>query len=133
MWFGNCRGNTFSRNHTTLNPSSAEFWNFSWHEMGVNDLPAMIDFILLTTKQKQLSYIGHSQGVTTALVMLSSRPEYNEKVFVLHAMTPPIILKYNNPFYPGVVMKSLNMTYMEVNVDLIEVANKKLGKFNEKY
>lgn len=51
---GNARGNMFSRNHTTLNPNEPEFWKFSIHELGVIDLPAMIDYILLQTNQTQL-------------------------------------------------------------------------------
>lgn len=100
VWIGNFRGNTYSRRHITLNPNRPEFWSFSWHEMGMYDLPAMIDYILQTTNQTKLTYVGHSQGVTAAFVMLSSRPEYNRKISVLHAMTPPVIFKYNHPLYP---------------------------------
>lgn len=115
VWLGNARGNTFSRNHTKLSPSAAEFWNFSWHEIGIYDLPAMIDYILFETKQNQLSYIGHSQGVTAAMVMLSSKPEYNEKIRVMHAMTPPIIFRYNHPLFPVEVFKGMSVTHLEVN------------------
>jgi len=30
VWFGNVRGNVFSRNHTVLDLLDAEFWQFSW-------------------------------------------------------------------------------------------------------
>lgn len=100
VWIGNFRGNTYSRRHVTLNPDRPEFWSFSWHEMGMYDLPATIDYILQATNQTKLTYIGHSQGVTAAFVMLSTRPEYNRKISVLHAMTPPIVFKYNHPLYP---------------------------------
>ncbi|RZF48831.1 hypothetical protein LSTR_LSTR003211 [Laodelphax striatellus] len=43
VWLGNARGNAYSRNHILLNPSGSKFWDFSWHEMGTKDLPAMID------------------------------------------------------------------------------------------
>lgn len=77
---GNARGNTLSRNHTTLNPNEVDFWKFSWHEMGVYDLPALIDFILARTGQEQLIYAGHSQGGTSLFVLLSERREYNKKI-----------------------------------------------------
>jgi lysosomal acid lipase/cholesteryl ester hydrolase len=30
VWFGNVRGNVFSRNHTVLDITDADFWQFSW-------------------------------------------------------------------------------------------------------
>lgn len=56
---------------------------FSFDEMAEYDLPAMIDYVLNTTGQKQLSYIGHSQGTTTAFALLSQNPEYNAKVSII--------------------------------------------------
>lgn len=37
---------------------------FSFHEMAMEDLPAIIYFILAKTRQKQLFYVGYSQGST---------------------------------------------------------------------
>lgn len=55
VWMGNARGNIYGRNHTTYDPdNSGAFWKFSWHEIGFYDLPAMIDHVLMTTKQDQL-------------------------------------------------------------------------------
>lgn len=36
----------------------------SFHEMAMYDLPAAIDFVLQKTGQKQLHYVGYSQGCT---------------------------------------------------------------------
>ena len=46
VWLGNNRGNRFSEKHTTLDTKSREFWQFDWEEMGTEDQPAVIDFIL---------------------------------------------------------------------------------------
>ncbi|XP_029177595.1 lipase 3-like isoform X2 [Nylanderia fulva] len=88
VWLGNSRGTTNSKNHTRLSLESPEFWDFSWHEMGIYDLPAMIDYILQKTGQKQLFYIGFSQGTTQFWVLMSLRPEYNRKIKLMSALAP---------------------------------------------
>lgn len=45
VWLGNGRGSTYARAHTTLKTSDNAFWDFSWHEMGLEDLPALVDYI----------------------------------------------------------------------------------------
>ncbi|XP_062142657.1 lipase 1 [Drosophila sulfurigaster albostrigata] len=93
VWLGNARGNRYSRNHTTLDPDESKFWDFSWHEIGMYDLPAMIDYILKSTGFKKLQYAGHSQGCTAFFVMCSMRPAYNEKVISMQAMAPAVYAK----------------------------------------
>ncbi|XP_011648331.1 lipase 3-like isoform X1 [Pogonomyrmex barbatus] len=88
VWLGNSRGTTNSKNHTTLSIQSAEFWDFSWHELGLYDLSAMIDYILYKTGQNQLFYIGFSQGTTQFWVLMSLRPEYNKKIKLMSALAP---------------------------------------------
>ncbi|XP_053613957.1 lipase 3-like [Plodia interpunctella] len=87
VWLGNARGNVHSRRHTTLSPEGKEFWDFSWDEIGRYDLPAMIDYVLDATNRAQLSYIGHSQGTTSFFVMGSERPEYNDKIKKMIALS----------------------------------------------
>lgn len=89
VWMGNARGNALSRNHTSLDPDKdKEFWQFSWHEIGVTDLPTMIDYVLEQTGQDSLYHIGHSQGTTTFYVMTSMRPEYNAKIKAHFSLAP---------------------------------------------
>ncbi|KAL0848934.1 hypothetical protein ABMA28_013329 [Loxostege sticticalis] len=88
VWMGNVRGNTYSRSHMTLNPSSSSFWKYSWHEIGYYDLPAMIDYVIKETRVPKIHYVGFSQGTTTFWVMASTRPEYNDKILSMQAMAP---------------------------------------------
>ncbi|XP_014208906.1 lipase 3-like [Copidosoma floridanum] len=81
VWLGNIRGNTYSRSHVKLSPDyDGEFWNFSFHEIALFDIPATIDYILKETQQPSLIYVGHSMGGTISNVLLSTKPEYNEKI-----------------------------------------------------
>lgn len=86
VWMGNARGNKHSSKHKKFHPDSKDYWTFSWHEIGFFDLPAMIDDVLKQTKSSKLFYVGHSQGTTSLLVLLSSRPEYNDKIIQGHLM-----------------------------------------------
>jgi len=104
VWMGNTRGNSYSRNHTTLDPCSttecAAFWDFGWHEAGLYDVTAGIDYILNTTGHTQIDYIGHSMGCSEYLVMLTMRPEYNEKVRLGILLAPPAFMEHgSNPIF----------------------------------
>ncbi|CAH2007946.1 unnamed protein product [Acanthoscelides obtectus] len=95
VWMGNLRGNRYSRNHTTLNPDKdAEFWHFSWHEMGETDLPTMIDYVLEHTGADGVYYVGHSQGTTTFFVMGSVKPEYNRKIKAHVSLAPIVFMNH---------------------------------------
>ena len=66
----NNRGTPASRNHTILcnEATCREFWDFGWHEIAIYDYPVTIDYVLKTTKQETLYFIGHSMGGTQYLV-----------------------------------------------------------------
>ncbi|XP_030530939.1 triacylglycerol lipase 2 [Rhodamnia argentea] len=70
VWIANTRGTRFSRRHTSLDPASPDFWNWSWDELVTFDLPAVFDFIHGQTGKK-IDYVGHSLGTLIALASLS--------------------------------------------------------------
>lgn len=90
VWLGNARGNIYSRRHISRSIEHPYFWRFSWHEIGKYDIPAMIDYALATNGQgqKAIHYIGHSQGTTVYFTLMSTRPEYNEKIKTAHMLAP---------------------------------------------
>ncbi|KAL5278233.1 LIPA.2 family protein [Megaselia abdita] len=89
VWLGNARGNKYSKSHEYLSNIDPRFWSFEWHEIAMKDLPAMINYILRTTGSEKLSYIGHSQGGTTLLVLNSLDPEYGMKTIKsAHLLAP---------------------------------------------
>ncbi|XP_073948856.1 lipase 3-like [Choristoneura fumiferana] len=88
-WVGSVRGTHYSRNHINLNPDrDKEFWQFSVDEIGLFDIPALIDYVLNKTGVKQLNYIGFSQGAGTYFIMCSERPGYCDKSKVVIALAP---------------------------------------------
>ncbi|XP_066152036.1 lipase 1-like [Euwallacea fornicatus] len=82
VWMGNNRGNTYSRNNIYINPifNERSFFDFSYHDLGLFDLPAMIDFILVSTNTTKIGYVGFSEGTTQFFVMTSELPEYNSRI-----------------------------------------------------
>uniref|UniRef100_A0A8B9PFZ1 Lipase n=1 Tax=Apteryx owenii TaxID=8824 RepID=A0A8B9PFZ1_APTOW len=94
VWLGNSRGTTWSRRHKYLSSDQEEFWDFSFHEMAMYDLPAMIDFVLQKTGQKQIYYVGYSQGSTIAFIAFSSMPELAQKIKIFFALAPVTTIKY---------------------------------------
>uniref|UniRef100_A0A182KA90 Lipase n=1 Tax=Anopheles christyi TaxID=43041 RepID=A0A182KA90_9DIPT len=88
VWMGNVRGNTFSKEHIKLTRKDHEFWRFSFHEIGMYDLPAMVDYIRINSSSDTIHYVGHSQGGAVFLVMASMRPQYNRKFASVHLMSP---------------------------------------------
>lgn len=98
VWLGNTRGNSFSERHATLSTHTTEFWDFSYHEIGLYDVANTINYILEKTDQKSMRYIGFSQGATALLVLLSLKPEYNEKIEQAHLISPGVYLENGNFF-----------------------------------
>lgn len=71
----------------------------SWHEIGMYDLPAMVDYVLRVTGDPDLHFVGHSMGATTAVVMLSERPEYNSKLKIALLLAPVVKLEHNTSIF----------------------------------
>ena len=88
VWLGNNRGNKYSKKSTRMSPTSPEFWNFSIDQFAFHDIPDTINYILRTTGQSSLSYIGFSQGTAQAFATLSIHPDLNEKVNLFVALAP---------------------------------------------
>ena len=57
-------------------------------QFAFHDIPDSIDYILSTTNQRSLSYIGFSQGTAQAFAALSTHPILNDKVDVFIALAP---------------------------------------------
>ncbi|ATY61015.1 alpha beta hydrolase fold-1 [Cordyceps militaris] len=88
VWFGNNRGNKYSKKSIHSSPNSTRFWDFSIDEFAFYDIPDSIEYILESTQQKSLSYIGFSQGTAQAFATLAIHPKLNHQVNVFIALAP---------------------------------------------
>ena len=107
LWLPNSRGNRYSRDHqwidvdTCKDDKKAEYWKFSFQDLGEYDQPALWEYILRNTGVEQISYIGHSQGTCQMFVAMCEHTEFfrrHMKQFI--ALAP--ILKINNMTSPFV-------------------------------
>ncbi|XP_021927635.1 lipase 1-like isoform X2 [Zootermopsis nevadensis] len=117
IWLGNSRGNKYSKKHTTLSTKSSKFWDFSWHEMGIYDLPSMIDYVLNRTSHHNLHYIGISMGTTMFFVCTSMKPEYNRKIHLMIALAPTAFMA--NSKTPLHKLNLMNKSLLPVMFSLI--------------
>lgn len=85
---GNNRGNKYSKKSIHCGPTSTQFWNFSIDEFAFYDIPDSIAYILETTGQPSLSYIGFSQGTAQAFASLAVHPKLNQQINVFIALAP---------------------------------------------
>ncbi|XP_011882160.1 PREDICTED: lipase member K-like, partial [Vollenhovia emeryi] len=103
VWIGNMRGNTYCRSHTNMTIHDPKFWQFSFHEHGTKDLPAIFDYIFNYTQQTDLYYIGHSMGTTSIFTLLSSKSEYNMKMKMVICLAPVAFWPKVTPSLNGLV------------------------------
>ncbi|KAK7863250.1 hypothetical protein R5R35_001460 [Gryllus longicercus] len=94
VWLANLRGNPYSRRHESLSTQDLAFWNFSWHEMGVYDLPACMDLILKATRRERLFYVGHSMGNTAYYAMAAARPDVGARVRLHVGLAPAVFMAH---------------------------------------
>ncbi|KAJ1529665.1 hypothetical protein ONE63_006425 [Megalurothrips usitatus] len=102
VWIANPRGNRYSMGHVEIPSSDEKYWQFSWHEMGEFDVPAVLDYVTAITDQERVPVVGHSMGNTMMMVMGSLRPEYNRLVAVHVALAPTVYLQHaQSPILKG--------------------------------
>lgn len=113
VWMLNCRGSKYSMRHRSIDPSTFQFWQFSFHEIGIFDYPAAIDYIIALTGKPSVYFIGHNQATSAMLALLSTRPDYSAKLLHLHFLAPIAWMDYIHPlsaFNADRQMRSFYMT-----------------------
>ena len=139
VWLANSRGNKYCKEHEKFNSKSYEFWQFSFNEMGLYDIPAVIKYIKEINKSNEkIIYFGHSQGTTSMLSGLTQKYDFykdNIKLFV--ALAPIARLNYLDSTLLS-VMSKISMHKLLKQIEVLEVCpntegTKKILNFMDKY
>ena len=86
VWLTNTRGNAVSFEHENSkeydsSKIDSKYWNFSFHEMAIYDLPANVNYIKQKTGFDKVDYICHSQGGLIYFIMYTMNSEFIESNF----------------------------------------------------
>ncbi|KAF9412148.1 hypothetical protein HW555_009278 [Spodoptera exigua] len=114
VWMTNIRGNRYSKDHVWYKTNSEEYWDFSWHEVALYDVPAVIDYIMeIKGTDSKISYIGHSMGTTILFAMLTLRPEYNNILTAGFALAPVVYLSDMKSPLKSMAPIASNLAYLD--------------------
>lgn len=86
VWLLNNRGTAYSRQHSKYHVSDPKLWDYSFQEMASIDVPEVLAFITLFTKQEKVVAIGHSQGSTQFIAAMSDIDTSQRVQSKLHAL-----------------------------------------------
>ncbi|XP_061713165.1 lipase 3-like [Cydia pomonella] len=115
VWMPNIRGNKYSREHAWLKTDSKSYWNFSWHDVALYDVPAIIDYIIkMKGEGTKITYIGHSMGTTILFAMLTLRPDYNKILTAGFALAPVVFMNDMKSSLKSFAPLASNVAYMEM-------------------
>ena len=83
-----------------------DFWDFSFHDMAMYDLPAAFSYITRVTNRK-IHYIGHSQGTLIMFIALSQQLKIvSDNLLSFHAYGPVAYLKHQKSAFLGNLAKT---------------------------
>lgn len=97
VWSMNSREAKLYSNHTTLSQDDHKYWKWSFDEIGRYGLAACVDHVLEATGAPKLTIMALSQGVTITLVLLSTRPQYNDKIDLVIGYGPVANITHSGP------------------------------------
>ncbi|XP_028169330.1 lipase 3-like [Ostrinia furnacalis] len=134
VWMTNIRGNKYSKEHAWYKENTKEYWNFSWNEVALYDIPAVIDYIRnIKGEDTKIAYVGHSMGTTILFTMLSLRPEYNDKLSVGVALAPEVFISNMKSPIKSLASIASHLAHTEMIYGAHEFLPKKsfLGRMNK--
>ncbi|GLV35301.1 uncharacterized protein CBL_01549 [Carabus blaptoides fortunei] len=122
VWLGNSRGSAYGKGHIKFSLNDDKYWNFSYHEMGIYDLPNTLDLVNNITGRNDVIYVGQSMGTNLPYVYAADFPEHAKQrmklivnlaptVFLVGLRTPSIIV---TPFWQLILSLSRKLRVNEL-------------------
>lgn len=109
MWIGQTRGREFSSTHKTLilPDQEAQYWNYSFEEIGTDDIPALVNGVIANRvgagKCNKVSLLAHSSGLSAALVAgIKGGTGLTDRVGQINGVAPCIKLNLSKFVLPDV-------------------------------
>lgn len=120
VWMPNTRGNCYSRHNFRMNPNIpfGAYWNFSWDDVAFQDFPVIFQYIRRITNQKKLFFIGHSEGTSSIMALLSEYPKWNKYLHAISLMAPVGFI--SNPKFFFQISRLLSLLNHRVTYILIK-------------
>ena len=139
VWLSNSRGNKYCKSHEKYNSQNYEFWQFSFNEMGLYDIPAVIKYIKEKNKSNEkIIYFGHSQGTTSMFSGLIQKYDfYKENIKLFVALAPIARLNHLDSTLLSILSK-ISMHKLLNQIELLEICpnsegTQKVLNFMDKY
>lgn len=119
VWLGNNRGNLYSRNHTSYNPSwpFKRFWDWTFTEMGRIDAPTQVHYIQKVTGNAKVAMAGHSQGCTQMMVNFCRPETLKDDLSVFVALAPAVHVRYTS----SLLLRALASFGVDKLVQLLQI------------
>lgn len=119
----NVRGSKYSMRHRLIDPSTYQFWQFSFHEIGLLDYPAVIEYMISLTGKPSVYFIGHNQATSAMLALLSTRPDYNAKILQAHFLAPIAWMDYIHPLASFNADRQMRSFYMTRSFNFFSISD----------
>lgn len=87
VWLFNDRTSIY----TSDTPTPTNYTRKGFLETGIYDMPGVVDFVSQKTGYKKIGLACTSIGAGKALVMLSERPKYNDKIKLVLFLSPGVV------------------------------------------
>ena len=139
VWLTNSRGNKYCKKHEKFDEKSYEFWQYSFHELGSYDIPAIIKYIKTINKSgEKIIYFGHSQGTSLMFSGLAHKFDFYKENLKLFVALAPVARLSNLASTLLSILSSISLHKLMKKVKVYEMGpdtegTKKLMNFMEKH